>query len=207
MKFCELFNEYIDTLNCSNKEISYLSGISPSVISRYRNGEREPQTDSDILTALSKALSEIAAAKNIENMSEEIILSAFKNVLLSKSKNYEKFLRNFNILYDELNLNMKDISAFTNFDTSFLYRIKSGERKTSDVSAFCDNISKYIVSSYSSFEDKEKLADLLSISYKDISDARSYRAAVYKWLNADNSKTDNSFQNKKNPEVIFLNFW
>lgn len=197
MKFCELFNEYIDTLNCSSKEISDLSGISPSVISRYRNGEREPQTDSDILTALSKALSEIAAAKNIENMSEEIILSAFKNVLLSKSKNYEKFLRNFNILYDELNLNMKDISAFTNFDTSFLYRIKSGERKTSDVSAFCDNISGYIVSSYSSFEDKEKLADLLGVSYRDISDAKSYRAAVYKWLNADNSKTDNSFQNKK----------
>ena len=197
MKFCELLNQYINTLNCTGKEISDRSGISPSVISRYRSGERVPQMDSDIVIMLAKALSTIAATKDVENMSEEIILSSFTNALLSKSKNYEKFLNNFNILYNELNLNMKDISAFTHFDASFLYRIKSGERRTSDPSAFCDKISKYLVSSYSSFENKKKVAALLDISYNDISDTQSYYTAVYKWLLADYNPADTPLANGK----------
>ena len=98
MKFCELLNQYINTLNCTGKEISDRSGISPSVISRYRSGERVPQMDSDIVIMLAKALSTIAATKDVENMSEEIILSSFTNALLSKSKNYEKFL-SYNTLH------------------------------------------------------------------------------------------------------------
>lgn len=158
MKFCELLDQYMKQLGCTGKELSDLSGISSSVISRYRNGEREPQINSDTVTALSEALSAIASRKHVEGMSQDSILSSFQNVLLTKSNDYGNFLRKFNLLYDELSLNMKDISAFTNFDTSFLYRIKSGARKTSDLPAFCDKISKYLVYSYSSLESKDKVA-------------------------------------------------
>lgn len=189
MKFCELLNEYMNTLGCTGKELSNLSGLSSSVISRYRNGEREPQTDSDILFTLAAALSKLAAEKNMENMSDETIFNALKETLSSKSQAYEKFLQNFNILYEELHLNMKDISTFTNFDTSFLYRIKSGERKTSDLPAFCDKIAKYLVSGYASSENKMKISALLRISYNNISDAKSYYDAIYNWLMTDDSKT------------------
>lgn len=172
--------------------MSDLSGISSSVISRYRNGEREPQINSDTVTALSEALSAIASRKHVEGMSQESILSSFQNVLLTKSNDYGNFLRKFNLLYDELSLNMKDISAFTNFDTSFLYRIKSGERKTSDLPAFCDKISKYLVYSYSSLESKDKVAYLLGISYHDISEEKAYYTAVYKWLLSGGNHTEHS---------------
>ncbi|MGN0346381.1 MAG: helix-turn-helix domain-containing protein [Lachnospiraceae bacterium] len=144
MIFSEQLNQYMNNLSLSNKEIANLSGVSPSVISRYRNGEREPQPDSDILISLSEALAQVAAEHNLEGMEKENILATFRDSLLEKDKVYACFLKNFNILYDELGLNMKDISAFTNFETSFLYRIKSGERKTSDLKGFCEKIAEYI---------------------------------------------------------------
>lgn len=182
MKFGELLDQYMKTLGCTGKELSDRSGISSSIISRYRNGEREPQMDSESVTTLAHTLAAIVAEKNIENMSEETILSVFKEVLLSKSRDYEEFLDKFNILYEEMHLNMKEISAFTNFDTSFLYRIKSGERKTSDLPSFCDMIANYLSTFYSSYEDKKKMAGLLGVNYGSITEPNSYYSAICQWL-------------------------
>lgn len=182
MKFGELLDQYMKTLGCTGKELSDCSGISSSIISRYRNGEREPQMNSETVIVLAHGLAAIAAEKSIENMSEETILSALKDVLASKSKDYESFLHKFNTLYEEMHLNMKEISAFTNFDTSFLYRIKAGERKTSDLPSFCDKIAKYLANSYTSYEDKEKMAGLLGVNYNNITESNSYYSAIYQWL-------------------------
>ena len=46
MNFNEILNKYIDELNCTSKTLSNVSGISNSVISRYRNGQRVPSCDS-----------------------------------------------------------------------------------------------------------------------------------------------------------------
>ena len=138
--------------------------------------------NSETVIALAHGLAAIAAEKSIENMSEETILSALKDVPASKSKDYESFLHKFNTLYEEMHLNMKEISAFTNFDTSFLYRIKAGERKTSDLPSFCDKIAKYLANSYTSYEDKEKMAGLLGVNYNNITESNSYYSAIYQWL-------------------------
>ena len=49
MKFCDKLNEYIETLECTAKELSTLSGISTATVSRYRSGERLPDAESDTL--------------------------------------------------------------------------------------------------------------------------------------------------------------
>jgi len=46
MNFSTVLNNYIDLINCSSKELSTASGISPAAISRYRNGERIPNFES-----------------------------------------------------------------------------------------------------------------------------------------------------------------
>ncbi len=46
MKFCDRLNEYIETLDCTAKELSELSGISAATVSRYRSGERLPDAES-----------------------------------------------------------------------------------------------------------------------------------------------------------------
>ena len=198
MKFGELLNQYMNRLDCSGKELSDRTGLSSSLISRYRNGEREPQPDSDAIRTLAHALSAAALEKGVENLSEEAIFCAFQEVLLVKARDYDAFLHKFNVLYDELHLNMKDISAFTNFDTSFLYRIKSGERKTSDLSSFRDKIAKYLVSTFSTFEDREKIASLLDIDVNKTSDSTSYYTTICQWLLPDSSVTGTASENREN---------
>lgn len=38
MRFCDRLNEYIETLDCTAKELSEFSGISAATVSRYRSG-------------------------------------------------------------------------------------------------------------------------------------------------------------------------
>lgn len=42
MNFKNLLNIYLQELNCTPKQLSKVSGLSQTVISRYRNGERIP---------------------------------------------------------------------------------------------------------------------------------------------------------------------
>lgn len=206
MKFSELLNHYMNTLHLTNKELSNLSGISPSVISRYRNGEREPQADSDIVDTLTEALALAASERGQKDMSKDTILASFQDALLAKSRDYDRFLHNFNVLYDELDLNMKNISAFTNFDTSFLYRIKSGERKTADLSGFCQKIAEYLVASYSSSRNREKVARLLGTSPGHLAEKPGYYTAVYEWLLADGNRNEIISPKQKKPSSDISKF-
>lgn len=56
MNFKDKLNEYLKITNCSSKELSTLSNISETVISRYRNGQRVPKTNSKQLKSISGAL-------------------------------------------------------------------------------------------------------------------------------------------------------
>ena len=60
VNFKEVLNEYLKELNCSSKKLSNESGLSESVISRYRSGERTPVKNSEQLNKLTKALFNIA---------------------------------------------------------------------------------------------------------------------------------------------------
>ena len=60
VNFKEVLNEYLKELNCSSKKLSNESGLSESVISRYRSGERTPLKNSEQLNKLTKALFNIA---------------------------------------------------------------------------------------------------------------------------------------------------
>lgn len=57
MKFCDKLNEYIGALACTAKELSEQSGISAATISRYRSGERVPETGKRSLFAFGQGTS------------------------------------------------------------------------------------------------------------------------------------------------------
>lgn len=190
MTFNELLNTYMKQVACTGKELSERSGLSCSLISRYRSGEREPQTNSQSLLALADALAAIAMEKHLPQMSSDSILSAFEQTLSSKNRRYELFLRRFQLLYDQMHLNMKGLAAFTNFDTSSLYRIKSGERKASNLPFFCDQLAKYLIHTYSSEEHKQRIAKLLSVEPDALSTPNSYYQTVLQWLLTDETAAD-----------------
>ena len=78
MKFNDVLNMYLETLNCSSKKISKESGLSEPVISRYRSGERTPAKDSKQYKKLTNALFNIAKENGKNNYSLNKITSDFE---------------------------------------------------------------------------------------------------------------------------------
>ena len=64
MKFKEVLNKYLKELNCSSKKLSNESGLSESVICRYRNGKRIPTKKSEQLNKLTTGIFLIAEENN-----------------------------------------------------------------------------------------------------------------------------------------------
>ena len=80
MNFKDILNEYIEKINCSSKELSNISNISESVISRYRSGERTPKENSEQINKLINAIYELANNKDIEVDKKEIKENLNKSV-------------------------------------------------------------------------------------------------------------------------------
>ena len=59
MSFKIALNNYIKTLECTSKELADSSNLSPSLISKYRNGDRKPKVDSVHIYRLVSGLCDI----------------------------------------------------------------------------------------------------------------------------------------------------
>ena len=60
MSFSSLLNQYIAQMNCTAKELSEKTGLSTATLSRYRSGERVPNSEQlhKLLTGASACLCE-----------------------------------------------------------------------------------------------------------------------------------------------------
>lgn len=81
MTFQECLNSYIKELGCSGKELAANSGISETVISRYRKGERLPASDSEYLKKLADGIVKTAIEKGRPDWESESVLQKLKETL------------------------------------------------------------------------------------------------------------------------------
>ena len=193
MKFSDYMNQYIEILECSAKELAEVCDLSAAVISRYRTGEREPAADSAQLEKLIVGIAKLAREKGVTNLSEPQIRKEFDSALNQKNSDYENFTANFDALITQLDINMKALSQASSFDLSYLYRIRSGHRRPSDLDSFCNSFCQYIVSHYSTPVDKEKAASLLGCSVEQIQTDDDYQYHLRNWLytgTTEKSQTD-----------------
>ena len=72
MTFCEQLNNYIKQIECSSQELVNASGLSTSVISRYRRGDRTPNIKSKQLNQLVDGLFKLSNQKNLNIPRDEI---------------------------------------------------------------------------------------------------------------------------------------
>ena len=157
MKFSDLLNKYLEEFNCSSKKLSELTNISPSVISRYRSGQRTPEADSIQVETIINVLFELSDKKyQKENIKNSII-----NSLKKDNFNYENFSKNLNDLINLLKINLKDMSKYTLYDSSHISRIRYGKTKPSEPIEFSKKTINYIINKYNSEEDIKKLSNLL----------------------------------------------
>ncbi len=157
MKFSDLLNKYLEEFNCSSKKISELTNISPSVISRYRSGQRTPEANSIQVETIINVLFELSDKK----YQKEDIKNSIINSLKKDNFNYENFSKNLNDLINLLKINLKDMSKYTLYDSSHISRIRYGKTKPSEPIEFSKKTINYIINKYNSEEDIKKLSNLL----------------------------------------------
>ncbi len=182
MKFSDYLNQYIERLGCSAKELAEACDLSPAVISRYRTGEREPAPESDHLKKLITGIETLSMEKGITAMSVPQIRAELEASLNQKNSAYENFVKNFDRLIASLNINMKALAQASSFDVSYLYRIRSGQRRPSDPEALCNSLCQYILSHHSSPADKKTVISLLGYTMEQVQTDTDYLTRLKNWL-------------------------
>ena len=183
MKFSEQLNLYLSDLKCTSKKLSEISGISESVISRYRSSERTPSTDSAQLLKLCQSLEELYLEQENNKISKEDILKSFKACIEKDDGfNYEAFSKNLSLIIEFLKINISDMAKYTVFDASHISRIKNGKSRPSEPLEFCKKVSVYIADKFFGSEAEEKLKILLNIKESDGISKAELQKGVYNFL-------------------------
>ena len=181
MTFSEQLNAYISELNCTAKELTDVSGLSASVLSRYRTGSRVPTTDSEQFMQLVHGIATIANERGYSEFTVEKIQKTLEDCLQDATFPYELFQINFDTLLTSLSINVADLSHFLNFDSSYISRIRNGQRRPSNPQDFAQNVSKYIAG-HCSESDKVTIAKLVHCTTDEINNDSLCRDKIIHWL-------------------------
>ena len=184
MNFKEVLNKYLKELDCSSKKLSDESGLSESVISRYRSGERTPVKNSEQLNKLTNALFNIAKDSGKNKYTFDKIVSDFNSVLTSDDFDYTTFSNNLNTLITSLNINTHEMSKYIVFDASHISRIRYGKAKPSNPVEFSNKISSYVFSRYKSADDINILTEIIGCKKSDLSSERFFNT-LFSWLTSE----------------------
>ena len=93
MGFSDVLKLYLDKTKCTAKELSAVSGISASALSRYRSGQRIPEQEH--LEKLICGLVQLAG-ENAPEIGEETIRDAFSPYMEKPKLDYPAIIKNFN---------------------------------------------------------------------------------------------------------------
>lgn len=181
MTFSEQLNAYISELNCTAKELTDVSGLSASVLSRYRTGSRVPTTDSEQFMQLVQGIATLACERGYSDFTVEKITKTLEDCLQDITFPYEIFRVNFDTLLTTLSINVADLSHFLNFDSSYISRIRNGQRKPSNLQDFAQNVAKYIAG-HCSESDKAVIAKLIHCTTDEINNDALCMDKIIYWL-------------------------
>ena len=176
MEFYEQLSDYMEELNISVHEMALACDVSDSVISRYKNGARIPDSNSDILSSISRVIADRfiqeKESRNIDAQSYDEIYGRLLSLIPNANINKESFRTKLNLLFDTLNISISAYSKAANYDSSFISRICNGKRFPSDYDAFSTSVSDYIASLCKNSTSYNKLRDIIP-ALKDLSSSES----------------------------------
>ena len=191
MTFSKQLNKYIEQLNCSSQDLVTASGLSSTVISRYRKGERSPSLKSKHLDQLVNGLYTISCTKNI-GLDKEDIYNTLSDSLNDINIEFEQLSKNFNSIVSALDINIADLARFIGYDASFLSRIRNGNRKPAKPQDFIESVCNFVVTKYSSSDNKNTIAILLSCDPNELKNNTDYLLKLSNWF-ATNISSDNKY--------------
>ena len=184
MKFNEVLNRYLKELGCTAKKLSIESGLTGSVICRYRSGERTPIKNSEQLKKLTTALFNIAKEKGKSKYTLDKIVNDFNSTFPNDDFDYTTFSNNLNTLITSLNINTHEMSKYIVFDASHISRIRYGKARPSNPIEFSNKICTYIFNRYKSPDDINNLSAIIGCKKSDLANNKFYNT-LFAWLTSE----------------------
>ena len=190
MKFKEVLNKYLKELDCSSKKLSDESGLSESVICRYRSGERTPAKKSEQINKLTTALFNVAKEKGKNKYTLDKIVNDFNSTLPSDDFDYTTFSNNLNTLITSLNINTNEMSKYIVFDASHISRIRYGKARPSNPIEFSNKICSYIFSRYKNYDSINSLSTIIGCKKSELTNGK-FHNTLLAWLTSEITHTKN----------------
>ncbi len=197
--FCDKLNEYMLKVSCSAKELSRLCGISEATISRYRSGERTPDACSPEMEKLCRGICAAAEQRGAEGIVFEEVFEALCGCLGGGEFDYDTFRIKLNMLFSSLEINAAEMSRTLKYDSSYISRIRSGQRKPTRPEIFARAAADYIARSCGGDSDKKIVSQMIGKQPDDFNEKNKYALCITEWL------TDGApAEKEKNPMSEFL---
>lgn len=191
IEFKTVLNEYIDILQCTQKELADASGINTSIIGRYRNGKLIPKPNSIQIKRLIDGIVILAEKNNNDAINKENVTTNIYRVTNSNNIDFDLIKQNLNILIETLNLNIADVSRYLGYDPSYLSKIRNGVRKPNYINDFINSIIDYVIFNFKDESSKEKIISLIDKDEKDIT---NLNIELKNWFSTNNH--NENFDNK-----------
>ena len=141
MGFADVLKLYLNKTKCTAKDLSTASGISASALSRYRSGKRIP--DQEQIEKLICGFVQLAS-ENTPEIEEEEIRNAFSAYTEKPKLDSSAVIKNLNAAIEALDVSASGLSRALSFDSSYLSRIRKGQRKPADLDKFILKTADYI---------------------------------------------------------------
>ena len=141
MGFADVLKLYLNKTKCTAKELSAASGISASALSGYRSGKRIPEQAQ--IEKLIRGFVQLAS-ENAPELDEATIRDAFSAYSEKPKLDYQTVIKHLNAAIEALNISVSGLSRALNFDSSYLSRIRSGQRKPANLEKFILETAGYI---------------------------------------------------------------
>ncbi len=182
MLFHEKLNEYISKLKCLAKDLGKAGDISSATLSRYRSGNRIPDINSKAFENLCTAITQIAKQKNIADITKDSVKMSFLQCDDFVSIDNEQLRQNFSTLVSVLNLNMTKLCQHTNYDTSSVFRFRTGARHPAEPDRFASAVALYVSREISTEKNIKILAELIGCPPKDLIDSSLRFEKIKNWM-------------------------
>ena len=192
MSFCETFRDYLTRLDISYAKFAAYSGLSVSVVRRYKNGESEPSPDSEQLKKLASGICRLGAEKGLAFDEEQVVAALHGSLKNNLNIPYEAYLENLNTLLKAMDIRVSALAKALAFDSSHISKILSGQRKPGQIAKFTQSVGSYIARCCTDEAQLTRLAGVLGCSAAGLRSPRSVSDAVVQWLgsNTVTAKTD-----------------
>lgn len=191
MEFKDKLNQIMHVLAVPNATLSKVSDVDPSLISRFRSGERVPRKDSAQFIKLCKGISLIIEEKKLHDQIKKIcniddsisVTEAIRQYFRDSEavwidphpynpyKRNKSFSEKLDIIMNMMDLSNIKLAKHLNVDSSLISRYRSGQRIPQKDSEILNSLCTYITEQVVSGGYANQMANLTGLQVDSITKA------------------------------------